>query len=84
MSCKLKDWKNTITTIIRRIGKKNIGTDDELVDDLVFWLHRKGMVLILDCRINIEELVLDSSKRRRVLDLDRFVEIKSVMNGFEL
>ena len=34
--------------------------------------------------INVEELVLDSSKRRRVLDLDRFMEINSVMNGFKL
>ena len=42
------------------------------------------MVLMLDRRINVEELVLESSKRRRVLDLDRFVETKSVMNESKL
>ena len=36
---------------------------------------------MLDHQINVEELVLESSKRRRVLDLDRFMETKSVMNG---
>ena len=33
--------------------------------------------------INVEELVSDSSKRRRVSDLDCFVDIESAINSFE-